>query len=424
MKKNLKKQRIFGSILLVLAIIAFIYICNISSIPDSIILFQGEELNLKTILGLNLEAVDDGNEIVGIQQKTIAVQTATNLQTERTHTGKKDFKLSLFGAKIKDVTINVIPTTSVVPLGNLAGLKLYTDGVLVVGMSEIEGKDKLQHKPYENTGIEEGDRIVQVNEKAITCTAELLENVNKSNGNQIKLTYIREGETQQTSIKPIQTGEDEYKLGLWVRDAAAGVGTLSFYEPASGMFASLGHGILDIDTNELLPIASGEFVTTNIVSVTKGQKGNPGKIQGSIENQKELGEIYKNTEFGVYGKLNNKNLLNININNAIEVGLRDEIKIGSAKIRCTLENNITKEYDIEIQKIDRNNNINNKSMIVKVTDKELLEKTGGIIQGMSGSPIIQNGKLVGALTHVLVNDPTSGYAVFADRMVKEMHEVK
>ena len=174
----------------------------------------------------------------------------------------------------------------------------------------------------------------------------------------------------------------------------------------------------------LLDIAKGDFVTTKIVSIIKGKKGSPGKIQGSIENSTVVGEVYKNTEFGVYGKVTNVSALNIDASKAMEVATRDEIKTGPAKIICTLEDNKTQEFDIEIEKIYTNNNENNKSMLVKVTDKDLIEKTGGIIQGMSGSPIIQNNKIVGALTHVLVNDPEKGYAVFADLMIKQAREVQ
>ena len=202
------------------------------------------------------------------------------------------------------------------------------------------------------------------------------------------------------------------------------MGTVSFYEPSTGIFAALGHGILDIDTEKLLDISTGDFVTTNIVSIKKGEKGSPGKIQGSIDNQKVIGEIYKNTELGVYGALKNISALSINTNNTIDVALRDEIEIGKANIICTLENDQKEEYEVEIQKIYKNNTWDNKSMVIKVTDKSLIDKTGGIIQGMSGSPIIQNGKLVGVLTHVLVSDPCMGYGVFADMMIKQMREVK
>ena len=317
---------------------------------------------------------------------------------------------------VSNLTINVIPKTTVIPLGNTIGLKLYTEGVLVVGMSEIEGE-----KPYEDTGIKEGDRIIKIDKEKISNTEDLVQTVNSSQGKEVQITYIKEdtNEEKVTNILPAKTKDNEYKLGLWVRDAAAGVGTLTFYEPDSKMFAALGHGITDIDTGSLVTIANGELVCSNIVSITKGEKGNPGEIRGSIEGEAKLGDISKNTSFGIFGKISNKTRLEIN-QNEIEVLARNEIKQGKAQIICELEEGKKKTYEIEIQKIYTANNKDNKSMIIKVTDRELLEKTGGIIQGMSGSPIIQNGKFVGAVTHVLVNDPTTGYAVFADMMLKQM----
>ncbi len=397
-------------------LLLFMYVSNITSIPDKIVLFQGEHYHLKTLFGVSITPKEENYE---------TIQTSTNLSGSSSKVGKLDFTLNLFGSfPLKDVHVNVIPKTYVVPLGNAVGLKLYTSGVLVVGMSEIEGSDHISYKPYENSGIKEGDRIISVNQNTITCTADLINEVNASGGKKIDVQYIREGTSMETSITPAKATDNNYKLGLWVRDAAAGVGTVSFYEPATKTFAALGHGIQDIDTGDLLEIAKGDFVTTKIISITKGKKGSPGKIQGSIENSKVVGQISKNTDFGVYGTLTNPSSFNININDAIEVASRDEIQTGAAKIICMLEDGKKKEYDVEIQKIYKSNNENNKSMLIKVTDEELLEKTGGIIQGMSGSPIIQNNKVIGALTHVLVGDPTTGYGVFADLMIKQAREVE
>ena len=186
---------------------------------------------------------------------------------------------------------------------------------------------------------------------------------------------------------------------------------------------ALGHGISDIDTEEIVDIANGELVTANIVSITKGRKGYPGEIRGTIDQGRTIGTIYKNTNFGVYGTVKNKNYLEADLTQEMEVATRSEIKEGKAQIICQLENSNKKKYDIEIEKIYTNNNQNNKSMLIKITDNELLEKTGGIIQGMSGAPIIQEGKFIGAVTNVLVNDPTQGYGVFADIMIKEMRSI-
>ena len=335
--------------------------------------------------------------------------------------GTTTLQLSLFyNFLINEIKVDVLPKTTVIPIGNVAGVKLYTNGVLVVGMSEIEGMDNKKYKPYENTGIKEGDTIIEINNKKISSTEELITNVNSSNGNEIKLKYLQENETKECSMIPIKMYNNQYKLGLWVRDSAAGVGTVTFYEPSTKSFAALGHGITDIDTEKLINIASGEFVTTKILNITKGESGNPGKIQGTVENQKNIGNISKNTRFGIFGTVENISNLNIDSSKEMEVALREEIKTGKATIYCNLDGRKTEEYEIEIEKLYTENNYNNKSMQIKVTDERLLEKTGGIIQGMSGSPIIQNGKFVGAVTHVLVSNPTMGYGVFADLMIKEM----
>lgn len=404
--KLLKKIIIITFLLLI-----YIYVCNICLLPSSYIIMQGENLNLYTLLGLSLKENLD---------YPILQTSSTIEQTQINKIGKVNFSLNLFNLiPLKNIDVNVIPKTTVVPMGNAIGMKLYTAGVLVVGMSEIEGK-----KPYENSGIKEGDRIVQINQNQIDNTDDLMEAVNQSNGNKISVQYVRDEKTITTSIKPVKNSSNEYKIGLWVRDAAAGVGTLTFYEPASGMFATLGHGIMDIDTLDLIKIANGELVTTNILSITKGTKGNPGEIRGTIEAGHTIGNISKNTKFGIFGTMNKTPYLTVSDENAMQVALREEIKTDKAQIICELENGKKEYYDIEIQKVFVNNNKDNKSMLIKITDLKLLEKTGGIIQGMSGAPIIQNGKFVGAVTHVLVNDPTIGYGVFADIMLKQMKEVE
>lgn len=286
-----------------------------------------------------------------------------------------------------------------------------------MGMTEIAGE-----KPYKDTGLKEGDTIVEINNVEIDSIEKLKEVVNESKGEKIELKYLRDGTIAAANIIPVQTNSDEYKLGLWVRDAATGVGTITYYEPESGKFAALGHGIIDVDTDKLINIESGEIVTSSIVAVKKGEAGLPGEIKGTIMNQTNIGEVLKNTDFGIYGKLTNTVNLNINKNNAIDIALRDEIKEGNAKIICTIENGVTKEYDIEIKKIYKNNNYDNKSMLIKITDEDLIKQTGGIIRGLSGAPIIQNGKFCGAVTHVLVSDPTMGYGVFGDLMIKQMND--
>ena len=399
-------------IILIFALfIAYIYTLAINAIPGNIILFQNENLNLDTIYGLNINTN---------KKASILTSSATELK----ETGRYSLNVNLFNIlKVKDITVDVIENTSIVPVGRLAGLKLYTHGVMVVGKTEITGQDGEKYKPHENSNIQEGDIILEANRNILNSSDDLTKYINECNGREIIFLCLRDNETFEVKITPIKTISGGYKVGLWVRDSAAGVGTVTFYDPKSGLFGALGHGIVDIDTEKLIDIQSGEFVTTKIINVIKGTSGEPGKIQGTVDNQKTIGEIYSNTIFGVYGKLTDTKSLGINESYLLPVASRNDTQTGSAKILCSLENGKVEEYDIEIKKLYLNNNSNNKSMLIKVTDDKLIKESGGIIQGMSGCPIIQNGKFIGAITNVLVSDPTTGYAIFADMMIKELNMI-
>ena len=357
-------KKIKRAILIFFLLIILAYTTNITAIPNSVIIFQGEELNLGTTFGLYLKEKEE---------KT--VQTSSTIDNKNV-LSKKTVTISLFNLfDIKDLEINTIPETTVIPLGNLVGLKLYTNGVLVVGKSEINGQ-----KPYANTGIEEGDIIVEINQKEITCTSDLIETVNDSNGQDLRIKYVRDGIEYTANMEAIRAEDNKYKIGLWVRDGAAGIGTITYYEPSSQNFAALGHGIVDIDTEKLIKISSGEVVTTRMSSIVKGKEGIPGEIRGSIINSQTIGTVGQNTEFGIYGKVTNISQFNSGNLKELQVAKREEIKQGEAKILLAIEGGETKEYSIEITKIYKNNNSNNKSMLIKVTDQELLNLTGGIIQ--------------------------------------------
>lgn len=353
--------------LILILLITLVYVTNVTGIPRKIILFEGEELNLGEIFGIT---------------KTKKQVITTSLNNEDSNiVSEEKITLSLFNLiDLKDVNITTIEQTKVIPLGNTIGLKLYSSGVLVIGMTEIEGK-----KPYEKSGIETGDLIIGVDENIITTTEELVKCVNNSNGKIVNITYIRNGQEYETNIEPTVTSNKEYKLGLWVRDGAAGIGTITYYEPSTEEFGALGHGIIDSDTDKLISIEKGELVTTNILNIEKSAPGNPGQIKGTITNGENVGEVYINSEFGIYGKITANNKLNINLENSLEVAKRDEIEVGEAKVILTLEDGVRKEYSIEITKIYRNNNSDNRSMTIKITDENLIKLTGGIVQGMSRS---------------------------------------
>ncbi len=313
--------------------------------------------------------------------------------------------------------VSAVSVRRVNPIGRTIGLKLYTNGVLVVGMSEIDGQDGKKYTPYQNSGIKEGDMIKKIDGEKMENVEELTKKLNTSEGKEITITYQRDDAEINTIITPIKSNDNSYMIGLWVRDAGAGIGTLTYYEQATSRFAALGHGINDVDTEKILNISNGDLVTSQIISVIKGQKGKPGEIRGIIDNGEDIGKIKENTDFGVYGTVTNIDYINNVKKEEIPVANRNQIKTGKAKILCQLSNADPEEYEIEIEKIYKNNSKNNKSMLIKITDKNLLSITGGIIPGMSGTPIIQDGKFIGAITNVLLNDPTHGYAIFADLMM-------
>jgi len=398
------------------SLVVYMYVCNITLLPSNIIVFKGEDVALKTVFGLSVRKTSN--------EKIKSVQASNELKTESSayaSSGSYELNLDLFGTiPVKEINVNVIERTKVIPCGDLIGVKLYAQGALVVGFSEIEGIDGKQYRPYAESGIREGDTITEINNQQVTNTEDVITMINSSKGETIEIKYIRDNNTNICKIQPIKSGMDEYKIGIWVRDATAGVGTLTFVEPSTGSFAALGHGIVDIDTGGIFNIANGQLVGSNLLSIKKGVKNNPGEIKGVVNSTKMIGEISKNTNYGVFGTVSDESYLNDKANKEYEVALRNEIKEGEAELICKLGESENTTYKIKIEKIYTSNNYDNKSMLIKITDNRLLSKTGGIIQGMSGSPIIQNGKFIGAITNVLVSDPTTGYAIFGDLMVKQM----
>lgn len=394
-------KRIKIIITIIFLFIIYLYSVNISFIPNSIVLLDGENFEFKCLPGIT----------------TSEVQETLN---NNYNVSNMEFKL-LGTIPLKNTNITRIENIEVVPIGKIIGLKLYTDGVLIVGKSEIEDIRSNLIKPYEKTDIQEGDTIISVNEEKIESIDKLKQVVNASKGRNLNITLLRNGTTFTSSIKPIQSKNKDYKLGLWVKDAATGVGTMTFYEPNSKSFAVLGHGITDSDTDTLINIDYGELVTSRVISIQKGKTENPGEIKGTILNQQKIGTVEKNTQFGIYGKIENLTSINVDSSKKVKVASRDEIKLGEAKILCSTDSsNKAEEYSIEIEKVYLDNDYNNKSMLIRITDEKLIEKTGGIIRGLSGAPILQNGKFIGAVTNVLVSNPEVGYGIFADLMIKEL----
>lgn len=302
--------------------------------------------------------------------------------------------------------------------GTPVGIYMETDGVMVLSTESMKGVDGEEYEPAAGL-VQSGDYIMAVNGEAVTGKAELLDAVEHLDSGNVVLTIQRGEETMDIRIRPVECGPDEYKLGIWVRDNVQGLGTITFVTGQS-RFGALGHGIHDVDTNVLMSVDSGTLYKTSIQDILKGEDGNPGTMEGIIvyNNYNILGSIDKNTEAGIYGMVDRIDEL-FDEQIPIETASTDEIETGSATIRCFVDNEL-KEYEIQVTDIDRSESEINKGLVIQVTDPELLEKTGGIIQGMSGSPIIQNGKLIGAVTHVFVQDSTKGYGIFIENMLNQV----
>ena len=306
----------------------------------------------------------------------------------------------------------------VYPGGISIGVKINNKGALVVGYSDISTHEGLSESPGKVAGIELGDIIEEVNGENIETCSDLISKVKTCRNDEMTVKILR-GNSEITKKVSLIKEDNEYKIGLWVRDSTAGIGTLTFYDKDSKTFGALGHPITDGDTNVSFNIKSGTLLRSSVLSIKKGERGNPGEIKGLFINENEsIGNIEKNTNSGIYGD-GSAELINPNFNKAMTVAYRDEIKEGHAQIITTVEDGGAKAYDIEILKLLPQDEPGSKSMIIKIVDPVLLEKTGGIVQGMSGSPIIQNGKIIGAVTHVLINKPDVGYGIYIEWMLQD-----
>ena len=368
------------------------------NIPDKITTIENSTYEFKSIFGISLFRLNYENE------KGVVSGTARASQNE----AKIDL-LNIIPVKTAEITNS--KRKYVVLGGELFGVKLYTDGVLVVDTDAVETENG-KVNPAQEAGLKVGDIIKSVNNEKITSTKTLAQKIEASNGAKMKFNIIRNNKNLTIEFETYEEkSTGKYKAGLWVRDSTAGLGTVTFYNSENDCFAGLGHGIYDVDTNEIMPMNNGEVFSAYTNGIYKSSSGSVGELCGVITG-KSIGELCINNEIGVYGFTETKKT------ESVPVAVKQEVKTGTAKIYCTLDKGGIKSYDIEIKKIYSNSDSVNKDMIIEVTDKALLEKTGGIVQGMSGSPIIQNGKLVGAVTHVFVNDPTKGYAIFIERMLK------
>lgn len=316
-----------------------------------------------------------------------------------------------------DVSAAGVQTARVVPLGRTVGIKLFSDGVLVVGMSDVRTAQNTV-SPAKEMGLKVGDVITRVNDREVDTIEEMQDAIRALAGEEMTLQVTREDRELSLCGAAVETQPGAYQLGAWIRDSMAGIGTVTFYEPSTGRFAALGHGINDVDTARLMTMQSGSIMRSTVTGVKKGESGDPGELHGSFDLTGDLGQLSANTEAGVFGTLTDENALGGG--EAVEIARRSQVRTGPATILSNVDGDVVREYQAEIVHLYPATADKMRNLMIRVTDPELLAATGGIVQGMSGSPILQSGRLVGAVTHVLVNDPTRGYGILAENMIDRM----
>ncbi len=374
------------------------YRCLDRKIPDELYVTEDQKQQVKDVLDYPLLSFDDAITVSGDGSYLLSARI-------------------LGVIPFKDIKVIPADSTSVLVSGSTVGIYMETDGVLVIDTGEIISEDGQTVDPACNI-VEPGDYIVAFNDETITCKKDLVKDLENLTQDTVTLQVIRNGKKIPLLLDPVKDVKGEYKLGVWVRDNTQGIGTLTFVDQ-NGKYGALGHGISDVDTGELLHIDDGALYQAQIVGIQKGSSGSPGELSGLIhyEAEKIIGSIEKNCEQGIYGKLTD--MSGLSGLKKMEIAYKQELEIGPASVLCCVDGEI-REFEAEITRIDMNHEDTNKSIVIQVTDPELLEMTGGIVQGMSGSPIIQNGKFVGAITHVFVQDSTGGYGIFAETMLKNL----
>ncbi|MDR1668557.1 MAG: SpoIVB peptidase [Oscillospiraceae bacterium] len=306
---------------------------------------------------------------------------------------------------------------SVIPGGHTLGVKLQTDGLMVVGMAPVNTYDG-KVSPAGDAGIVSGDMITHIQRRSLATVADLLALTDRLSGEALEVTYIRDGKMYYTTLVPAKSADDgRYRLGVWVRDSMAGIGTITFYDPDTGLFGALGHGINEAETGRLLPMGSGHVLYSEVESVRQGLPGTPGELKGKFRDDKAYGHLLRNTESGLFGTLTTGEAMGKAMEKPVAIAPSSEVRAGKAVILSNVTGDTVERFDIEIIKIFNGDDCRN--FMIRVTDERLLTHTGGIVQGMSGSPVLQNGRLVGAVTHVLINDPERGYGIFAESMLRE-----
>lgn len=416
--KKLNKNKIYILLLILISIIFIIPIfINFIFFPKKINLLIGSTHKIDFNIPAIATVVSNDDSILNVNNKplkeneNISLNKTVYLKSEQE--GSIDMKVSLMGIPIKNVTVSVLPYDKLIPSGDSIGVRIDTQGVMVLGIGKFVGQDGKEYEPAKNI-LKPGDMILKVNNVNIDSKETLIQCV--ENNNILNMEIKRDNLIQNVTINSILGEDNKNKIGIWVRDSTQGIGTLTYINPETKSFGSLGHGIVDIDTREIMEVKDGKIMKSEIVDVKKGEKGTPGELVGDIKKEQPLGIITNNTNVGIYGKIIDNEF--IDSKKPLPIGLKDSVELGKAYILCNINGNTVDKYEIEIESINKYNIDNSKSMVIKITDERLLQKTNGIIQGMSGSPIIQNNKIIGAVTHVFVNEPSKGYGIFIENMLE------
>lgn len=415
MKKELIRK-IIGVVLLVFTVsIGFFEpVQNWVMMPKEVVLIEGGS---ETFPHDSLTSAKSKVNVVEIKEDGESIEVSAMKQGEDTVTVSKG------DLPLKNIDVTVLPNIKVVAGGQSIGVKMNTDGVLVVG-HHLVNTEEGEKSPGEIAGIEVGDMITKINGQKIEKMNEVAKYVEEagSNGQPLTIEIKREDKILTKQLTPLKSkGDSTYRLGLYIRDSAAGVGTLTFYEPESKKYGALGHVISDIDTEKPIVVHDGHIIRSSVTSIEKGSNGDPGEKLARFSDKRDIiGNITKNSPFGIFGKITtDEPLQNHIIDEPLPIALASQVKEGPAKILTVVEGEEVSEFDIEIVSSVPQKFPATKGLVIKITDPKLIEATGGIIQGMSGSPIIQDGKIVGAVTHVFVNDPTSGYGCHIEWMLEE-----
>ncbi|MDD5953343.1 MAG: SpoIVB peptidase [Oscillospiraceae bacterium] len=405
MKKSMKKWLSLLLALLFSLLLGAVIVVRIlaGQLPDTFTVAPGESLDLSSR---------------GLCVSHFSASDTTRANSNPTKTSY-EAQVSFLGLPVKTVTVTEADRPTVIPGGTPFGIKLFTNGVVVVGVSSISTASG-DRNPAEEAGIQLGDIITKVNGKAVTETEMISTAMTDSNGAPVTMTLRRGTTEQMVTVHPARSDFDgTYKGGIWVRDSTAGIGIVTFYQPETNVFGGLGHGICDVDTNDLMPLRIGEIVPVCISGVVPGRQGQAGELQGYFTSNNAMGRLLQNGDTGVYGTLDGAP----SDRSPVQIALKQEVHKGSAQILTTIDGESPQWYAAEIESIDLREDSSTKNLVIHITDETLLQKTGGIVQGMSGSPILQDGRLVGAVTHVFVHDPTRGYGIFAETMVDVSEEI-